>query len=365
MKDKGEIRVLHYIPYFNYGGIENFIIKLNENIDIEKIKFDYLVEKDIPEECKNIIKAREGKIYKIPDMSSQSFFQHIKVLIKVLKINKDSILHCHYVDGRPFILPLAKMIGIKKRILHIHAQNFSTNSHYYIRKLFMKFNMLFSNNYMACSTEAAERMLNKKNAKKAQIVYNGIDIKNFKFDENNKSVILKKYNLKEKIVLGQVGRFGDLKNQIFSVEVLNEISKRDTKNVFVLMLVGDGPNRRKIEEKIEEYNLKNKVIFIGTQNNVKKYLDAMDLFLFPSLSEGFGIAVIEAQANNLTCFVSEGVPKIVNCGKCKFLSINHTEQLWADEIVRYFNNKLKFELDLEKLERFNIKKIASELEKNI
>lgn len=361
--NKDIVRVLHYIPYFNYGGIENLIININKNINLNKIQFDYLVEKDIPENYKILIEKMGGKIYKISDMSNKNFFQHIKELIKVLKRNKDSILHCHYVDGRPFILPFAKILGIKRRILHIHAKNFSTKSYYFIRKLFMKSNLIFSTDYMACSKEAASEMLGRKNLKKTRLLYNGIDIEKFQFNENNKKEILNQYHLNGKIVLGQIGRFGDLKNQIFSVEVLNEINKKDIDNNFCLMLIGDGPNKEKILNKVEGYNLQDKVIFAGMQKDVKKYLDVMDLFLFPSISEGFGIALVEAQANGLTCFVSNGVPKIVDCGKCKFLSIDHTKELWADEIINYFANGSDLKLDLKGLERFNIKKIAEEIEK--
>lgn len=363
MKDKKLIRVLHYIPYFNYGGIENLIININKNIDLNKVQFDYLVEKDIPKKYRILIENNGGKIYKICDMSNKIIFKHIKELIKVLKENKNSILHCHYVDGRPFILPIAKILGIKRRILHIHAKNFSTKSHYFIRKLFMKSNIIFSTDYMACSDEAADKMLGNKISQKTKVIFNGIDIEKFKFNENNKKEILNQYNLNGKIVLGQVGRFGDLKNQIFSVKVLNEINKKYKNNNFCLMLVGDGPSKEKIMHKVKQHNLQDKVIFTGIQNNIKKYLDAMDLFLFPSISEGFGIAAIEAQANNLTCFVSDGIPEIVNCGKCRFFSIDGTEKMWADEIIKYFSEKTNFELSLEKLKRFDIKSIATEFEK--
>lgn len=81
---------------------------------------------------------------------------------------------------------------------------------------------------------------------------------------------------------------------------------RDFPNA-VLLLVGDGELRSKIENMVFEHNLTQNVIFAGVQTNVQEFYQAMDVFAFPSLYEGLGIVLIEAQASGLPCCVSDSV----------------------------------------------------------
>ena len=101
------------------------------------------------------------------------------------------------------------------------------------------------------------------------------------------------------------------------------------------MLIGDGENRKAIMNKIDKLKLNSNVILLGLKSNIPEYLCAMDVFLFPSLYEGLGISLIEAQASGLISFASEKVipqeVKITNL--VNFISLNLSAKEWAEKIM--------------------------------
>lgn len=105
-----------------------------------------------------------------------------------------------------------------------------------------------------------------------------------------------------------------------------------------LFLVGTGPDRELIREKVKEYHLENKVVFMGSREDIPEILQAIDVFVFPSLYEGLGIAAVEAQAAGIPCILSDQVP--VECRmtqNVEFLSLKKSPKCWAESIIKYKN----------------------------
>ena len=100
------------------------------------------------------------------------------------------------------------------------------------------------------------------------------------------------------------------KNHDFILDVFNEICKKQ-ENAH-LILVGDGPLAETIKKKIGRLGLQDKVSLLGLRNDVNKIMQAMDIFLFPSIFEGLGIVALEAQAADIPIICSEFVPEDVD-----------------------------------------------------
>ena len=103
-----------------------------------------------------------------------------------------------------------------------------------------------------------------------------------------------------------------------------------------LLLVGDGYLKATIMKKTIELGITDKVIFIGVTEKVEDYLSAMDVFLFPSLFEGLGIALVEAQTNGLPCIYSDVIPSEANIIKANniSLSLKLDSDEWAKKIIQ-------------------------------
>ena len=173
-------------------------------------------------------------------------------------------------------------------------------------------------------------------------------------------------------VIGHVGRFNPQKNHAFLLDVFAECVKINA-NV-KLILVGDGTGKKQIQDKVESLGIKNNVIFMGVRTDVNELLQAMDVFVFPSLYEGLGISVIEAQAAGLPCVISDCIPDdcIVTKGLVEKLSLSTPPMQWAQVIMNlrgtYRTNQTRnagYDIleATKKLEGFYLNKYAESKEK--
>ncbi len=136
------------------------------------------------------------------------------------------------------------------------------------------------------------------------------------------------------VVVGHVGRFDPQKNHRFLIEIAAVVVTRRPDIDF--LLVGDGALRPEMEARVRRMGLSHKIHFAGIRTDVPRLmLGAMDLFLFPSLYEGLGLCVMEAQAAGLRCLISDTVPdEVVRVPQfVEFLSLSAGKDHWASQVI--------------------------------
>ena len=350
------IKVLQYIPSFDLGGIESFVLNMNEKIK-EKCEFTYLVERDISDHYKNKIEKLGGKIIRIPNLTKEGILRHIIAMKKVFKNEKYDAIHVHGCDIRIFALIFAKIYRVKVRILHVHTTKLER--HVKIKKFFLNINIKLSNKLLACSKEAAIYMYGKRQSS-ADIIKNGIDIEKYRYDKNFRKKIREELKIpQDYVVLGNVGRFVDVKNQEFLIEIYKEYIKINPKSK--LIFVGKGPLLLNLKEKVNNDNLNNNVIFLIDRTDVNEIYSAMDCFILPSKYEGLGIVLIEAQANGLKCIVSKTIlPEVNVTNTLTMLDICKTPKYWSNIIL---NENLERYNEIEKIKEagFDSENVALDL----
>ena len=167
----------------------------------------------------------------------------------------------------------------------------------------------YATDLWACSHTAAYFLFNGRELREKgfQFIPNGIDVERFRFDPVVRNKVRKQLGLEGQFVIGNLGRLCYQKNQRFLLDVLAEALKSNRNSR--LLLVGEGEDRSALEDKARRLGVADMVIFYGTTDHVERLLWAMDVFAFPSLFEGLGIAAVEAQAAGLQVVCSEFVPK--------------------------------------------------------
>lgn len=186
---------------------------------------------------------------------------------------------------------------------------------------------------LACSEEAAKWMFPANKINSTNILFNGIEIENFKYNKIERKKIRHKLGIDDKFVLGQVGLVSSTKNQLFSISVLSEYLKKN--NNAVLLIVGECDDiwKSKLISKAKRLGVKDNVIIYGSSTEIANMLSAMDVFLFPSIFEGAGIALVEAQANGLPCLISNSVPRITTVSSwITRLDLSDGPIIWASTI---------------------------------
>jgi glycosyltransferase involved in cell wall biosynthesis len=327
------IRVLHVVVNMNRGGAETLIMNLYRNIDRTKVQFDFLT-------CREGVFDKEilelgGEIHRIPYITEVGHLKYIKSLEQFFYLHSNyRIIHSHMNQMSGFVLNAAKKSNIPIRIAHSHSTRsgggiLAKLYRYYAGSLIKS----SATNYLACSRDAAKWLFG--GIEEITIIKNGIDSIKFKYSDDVRKSVRRELELnKETLVIGHVGRFTFEKNHCFLIEVFSELIK--TKPNTILLLAGDGKLKTDIEKKINDLNLINKVKFLGVRGDVNHILQAVDLFLFPSLYEGLPVTLIEAQGAGLPCIISDTITKEVDLGMglINYLSISDVKG-WVEKIQEF------------------------------
>ena len=140
--------------------------------------------------------------------------------------------------------------------------------------------------------------------------------------------------LQNKFVLGNVGRLSYEKNQKFAMDVLRSILSKSPNKDVALLIVGGGSYERELKEYAIERQIEDKVVFAGMRKDIPQLLSAMDYFVFPSRFEGFGITLLEAQANGVDCLCFDNMPEEIKAtDRLSSLPVESSCDEWADIIL--------------------------------
>lgn len=315
------IRILHIVSStFSGSGVMHFIMNYYDKIDKNKYQFDFLVLDKKEDNYDEKIKKLGGRVFYINKPSFN--FKFVREVDNILKNNNYNIIHCHPIYSFLFVGIFKKKYNIKNIIQHSHTNKLSAKKISLVRNyLLLKLAPFYVTKYSAC-TESALLLFSKKDLEKKgyKIIDNTIDYSKYIFNNNLRNEIRNKYNIRnDDIIIGHVGRFSKEKNHEMILNVFEELLKKNKK--YKLLFIGDGILKSKIIELSKNKKIYDKIIFTGNVHDVENYLCAMDIFLFPSLFEGFGLALLEAQLSGLNCITSCNIPDDViitnNVLKCK------------------------------------------------
>lgn len=246
-------------------------------------------------------------------------------LLKVIRKTGATVLHGHLDHLRCFqmVSPFLKKI----RILHtchalpelVYAGEENMAAKYLIRHNGLQL--------IALHDDMAKQMDEMFPGHKTAVIRNGINMDLFENpgitgEEKRRELGIPA----DAFVAGHVGRFSPEKNHAFLVDVFREIAKKQ-ENAYLLM-VGIGDHDHVVRQ-LSEYGLEDRFQILSHRKDVHELLKAMDVFVFPSIFEGFGTSAIEAQAAGLRCIISEKVPDAVICSEnCVALPLEDPET-WA------------------------------------
>lgn len=343
------------------GGVESVILNYFKNIDKSKFQFDFICDEDSTYIPYEEIEKLGGRVILVPPY--QKVFKYHYKLKKVLKEGKYRIVHSNINTLSIFSLFAAWCVRIPVRIAHNHATSSKVEWKRNIVKSILKpFNRIFANVYMACSKSAGIWMFGQRNYNKNKIIIlnNAIDSQKFVFDSNIRKKYRKMYNIRDnEIAIGQVGRIMQTKNQMFSLEIFEKINQSvDSKLIFV----GKGIMENELKEKVKEKKLDNKVIFMGQIPNIHDVYNMFDVLLLPSLYEGFGMVLVEAQVSNLACIASKGVPIDAKISDNVFFIDLSEKEKWVSAINEIYTSERKDNSILIKDRGFDIKNESEKLE---
>ena len=327
------IRVLQVVGTMDMGGAETFLMNLYRNIDREQLQFDFLCHNRIESQYADEIRALGGRMFCVDGPSHVGAFGYLKQLYTFFVQHPEyKVVHAHQNDMNGMILMEAKRAGIKHRYSHSHTVYVGKSLQYKIRIAIFQFLVnTCTTDAFACSVPAGEGLYRGRLKRQFQVVQNGIDTECFSFSPETRQSVRNELKLGEGPVIGHVGRFAPVKNHRFILACFRALLQRNPKAQ--LMLIGTGELEHQIKTMVQDLSIADSVHFLGARTDVFRLMNAMDIFLFPSINEGLPVSVVEAQASGLQVLMSDSVSEdTVLTDLVSSYSLRNSPEMWADKL---------------------------------
>lgn len=327
------MKVLQVGLSYNPGGIETCILSYYREICQYDVQFDFV--------CMYSHLAFEdeildlgGHIYYTSDIKKHPL-RFRKELAEIIGREKYDVVHVNMLSAANIVpLVVARACGVKKVIAHSH----NSSSPGLIRNLLHIINKAsiprYATHFFACSQTASKWLFTREiyNSKKYILINNAIDLNRFCHDQKVRERVRKTLDIDEQKVIGHVGRFEEQKNHEYLIRIFSEICQKT--DDYILLLVGEGELQVDIKRQVKELGLSEKVYFLGVRKDVNNLLQAMDIFVLPSLFEGLPVVAVEAQAMGIYCILSDIITKEVGISdRIMYLNINESAERWAEVII--------------------------------
>lgn len=331
-----KVKVCHVVSGLKSGGVESMILNYCSLLDQNKYEFHILYQHE--PSMKNVVEFEKinFELYRIPSKVKHPI-KNFTETYKYLKNNNIDVVHCHMTLMNFIPLIAARLLKIKVRICHSHNSDVRKKNIIVklVEKILKKLCINNSTNLVSCGEDAGKYMYGNR---KFEILHNALDLDRFKYNEDVRNFIRKKYNIDDNcILIGHIGRFTEQKNHKFIVDIISSMSNKNMNIKF--MLLGDGELRQEIEQLVIDKNIQGNVIFTGIVPNSNEYYSAFDLFILPSLWEGLPVVGVEAQAAGLLCIFSNNIDKNVEVVKENVILIENQLNLWCDKISQFIDEQ--------------------------
>jgi glycosyltransferase involved in cell wall biosynthesis len=330
------------------GGVETTVMNYYRHIDHTKVQFDFFLQcrkrKKNPKYYEKEAVLLGANVYRRP-LNKYLFPMGAFGFVRLLKQNPEiKIVHVHHqVSVYPtIVLLLSQLAGVQVRIAY--SSNDERAKKRILHRLFRPLLCKTATHLAACSEDAASSMFGEKAGDEVIIIPRARDLSVYRYDLEKRNSMRKSLELGDNFVVVNVGRTVKQKNQNFLLEAFSRALEQNPN--MILIIVGDGKLLMELKERAAALGLGGKVRLLGRRDDVPDLLQAADLFAFPSLHEGLGAAVIEAQAAGLPCLIADTVPKEAKVTDlAEFLPIGKGVDIWTERILSYLSFERKDTMD--------------------
>lgn len=327
------IKVLHMTSELDGGGVDRILYDYCSRM-LPEIKADFLVSASEEGILEAPLRKMGCHIFHIPKIRD-GIAKRRKCTEEILANNHYDIVHDHSGYKAGLLLASAKHLGVPCRVAHAHIANIPETLIAHAKRLVStSYTLNNATHLFACGEDAAKWMWSERRfaQEKVHIMPIAVDTAKFRYSQMVRKAVRGELGLDDAFVIGNVARFSAQKNHARLLSIFSSIKKirPDAR----LLLVGKGELLESAKFLVQEMSLESSVIFLGVRGDVDRLLNAMDVFVLPSLYEGLPVSLIEVQANGLPLITSEMVTKeALLLPTSLSLPLEASDDEWAQRIV--------------------------------
>lgn len=323
-----KIKVMYFVAGLKSGGVEQMLVNYCSKMDKQRFEFIVVYQHEPVQACLEKILQAGCSVVRIT-ARCDNFFKSVLDTYKVIDDYNPDIIHSNMNLMNFIPNSIGKHKGVKVRISHSHIAEKGKNRVYRIFKsMCQKLILNSSNVFLACGVDAGTYLHGEKVS--SILLHNAIDINELSsYCLKNK----KDEYLKNKIVIGHAGRFTEQKNHKKLIDIFEAFLKKCPNAI--LLLAGTGELEDNIKQYVNTRNLTKQIVFLGVISDMKKFYANLDLFLLPSLFEGFPVVALETQAAGVKSIFSDTIdPDVQITSLVTLMSIKKTNEEWTEEMCR-------------------------------
>lgn len=321
-------KVLHTVYAMDGGGADRILYDYTIRM-LDTVHVDFLVHTPDEGILEKELKNKGCNVFHVPPLHAEpkTYFKKIR---EIIIEGKYDIIHVAQGYRGLVFMYYANKYRIPVRIAHSHMAYIPESGLSTVKRWISAFVVKhLATHLFACGEDAGKWMWGKR-TRNITILHNAIDTQKFVFNEAKRSSLRKQLGIEDKFVIGNVGRLAEQKNQLFLIDVFSEVIKYRADAV--LLLIGRGEMEQQIWDRVNELELTDSVKLLGVRDDVSDLLNAMDLFVLPSLYEGLPVTMVEVQANGLPGLISDKVTKEIGLAEnIQYLPLE--KKVWVEHIV--------------------------------
>lgn len=325
------MKTLHVVSSLDAAGVPNVIMAYLRRLPADEFEADFIVHGDKVGVLEAEVLERGSRIFHVAPRKA-SLFRNLLQMWVALSDGDYDVIHSHLNFSSVFPLWLARLKGTPVRIAHAHGsfeprgplgRAWHTLARFAVVRL--------ATDFFSCSEVSGYWLFGRRwraGARPSYLMRNAIDVEQL---VSSASAVPEDFwrSDEQHMRLIAVGRLSTEKNHMFLLDVARALRLAGAQ--FELVIAGAGPLQSKLQVAIEIKGLERDVRLLGARRDVGAWLGAADVCLMPSVREGLGLALIEAQALGVPCIASTGVPGEADLtGDVQFVPLK--VGLWVDAI---------------------------------
>jgi glycosyltransferase involved in cell wall biosynthesis len=316
-------RILYVITKANWGGAQHYVYDLATAA--QKQGYEVAVAYGSPGELAHRLHAAGIPTFEIAGLGREvHFFKDISAfssLLKIFRTYRPEVVHLNSSKIGGIGALAARLFGVRKILFTAHAWAFNEDRPWYQKVLiaFLAWGTIILSTRTIVVSKAMERQILRGPFMRRKVITitNGTHSYEFLDREAARNALttycpaLSIPTTHQDVWIGTVAELHPVKGLIYAIEAIKTL--RETYANIRYVVLGEGQMRKRLESQIAENNLQKTVFLLGHIKEAPRYGKAYDIFLLPSLSESFGIAILEAGLAGIPVIATRvgGIPEIV------------------------------------------------------